>query len=155
MNTEECFGTLCRQRNTVRKESPETQRTNTWFFLHGNAPAHRSVLVNDFLAKNNVTTLEHPPHSPDLVPVEFYLFLRLKLALKGQCFCDATGIIKNATEELKRLPGMFPTPLQSLADVYTCKRDYFEGNVAYMIVFFCISQKECDSRDILKLPRMT
>jgi hypothetical protein len=60
-------------------------------------------LVKDFLAKNNVTTLEHHPHSPDLVPVEFYLFLRLKPALKGQCFCDVTEIIKNAMEELKRL----------------------------------------------------
>jgi transposase len=125
VNKEECFGTLCRLRNAVRKKSPETQRTNIWFLLHGNAPAHRSVLVKDFLSKNKVTTLEHPPHSPDLVPAGFYLFLRLKPSLKGQCFCEATGIIKNATEELKRLPGMFPTILQSLADAYTCKRGLF------------------------------
>ena len=29
---------------------------------------------------------------------------RMKSRLKGQSFCDATDIIKNATEELKRLP---------------------------------------------------
>jgi hypothetical protein len=29
--------------------------------LHYNAPVHRSVLVQDVLAENNVTTLEHPP----------------------------------------------------------------------------------------------
>jgi len=32
-----------------------------------------------------------------------YLFPRLKSALKGWRLCDATYIIKNATEELKRL----------------------------------------------------
>jgi hypothetical protein len=34
---------------------------------------------------------------------DFYLFPRLKSALKGRRFCDATDIIKIATEELKRL----------------------------------------------------
>jgi hypothetical protein len=33
---------------------------NSWFLLHDNAPAQRSVLVEDFLTKKNVTTLEHP-----------------------------------------------------------------------------------------------
>ena len=44
------------------------------YLLHDNAPAHWSVLVKDFLAKNNVTMLEHPPYSPDLAVVDFYLF---------------------------------------------------------------------------------
>jgi histone-lysine N-methyltransferase SETMAR len=30
--------------------------------------------------------LEHPPYSPDLAPSDFYLFLKLKLFLAGQCF---------------------------------------------------------------------
>ena len=67
-----------------------------------NAPAHRSVLVKDFLAKTNVTTLQHLPFSHDPAPVDFYLLLRLKSALMGLRFCDATDIIKNAKEELKR-----------------------------------------------------
>jgi len=60
-------------------------------------------LVKYFLANNNVTRLEPLPHSPDVVPADFYLFARLKSALKGRGFCDATDIIKNATEELKML----------------------------------------------------
>jgi hypothetical protein len=60
-------------------------------------------LVKDFLAKKNVTTLEHPPHSPDLVTADVFLFPQLKSALKGRSFCDATDIMKNATEELKRI----------------------------------------------------
>jgi len=60
-------------------------------------------LVKDFLAKNNATRLEPLPYSPYLVPADFHLFPQLKLALKGRGFCDATDIIKNATEELKML----------------------------------------------------
>jgi len=60
-------------------------------------------LIKDFLAKNNMTTLEHPPYFPDLAPADFYLFPRPLSALKRQRFYDATDIIKNATEELKRL----------------------------------------------------
>ena len=68
-----------------------------------NAPAHRSVFVKDFLAKNSVTTLDHPPYSPYPATADFYLFPRLISALKGLCFSDATDIIENATVELKRL----------------------------------------------------
>jgi transposase len=37
-------------------------------------PTYGPVLVKDFLAKNNVTTLEHPPYSPDFSPADFYPF---------------------------------------------------------------------------------
>ena len=73
------------------------------FLLHDNAPAHRSILVKDSLAKNSVTTLEHPPNNADLGPATFYLFPRQKSALKGRRLCDATDIINNATKELKRI----------------------------------------------------
>jgi len=74
-----------------------------WFLFHDNAAAHRSVLVKDCLEKSNVTTLRHPPHSPDLVTVDFYLSLRQKSALKELSFCDATHFINNAREGLKRV----------------------------------------------------
>jgi histone-lysine N-methyltransferase SETMAR len=81
--------------DAVRRKRPEKWRTSSWFLLHDNAPAHRSV-GQDFLTKNNVTTLEHPPYSPKLAAADFYLFPRLISALKGRRFCDATDI-KNAT----------------------------------------------------------
>jgi hypothetical protein len=37
--------------DAVRRELPEKWRNNILFFLHNNAPAHRSVLVKDFIAK--------------------------------------------------------------------------------------------------------
>jgi len=65
-----------------QKETWKKWKTNSWFLHHDNAPAHPSVLVKDFLAKNNVTTLEHPPYSPDLAAADFYLFPGMKSALK-------------------------------------------------------------------------
>jgi len=91
-----------RLRDAVRRKPPEKLRTNSWFLLHDDAPARRLVLINDFLA-NNMTSLEHNQHSPDLVPADLYLFPRLKSATKGRRFCGVTDIIKNVAEDLKRL----------------------------------------------------
>jgi len=44
------------------------------FLLHNNAPAHRSTLVKDFLAKINVTTLEHRPYFSDMAAADFFPF---------------------------------------------------------------------------------
>jgi transposase len=87
--------------DAIRRKCLEKWRTSSWFLLHDNAAAHMSVLIKDFLAKNKVTTLEHPSYSLDLTATDFYLFARLKSALKGRRFCDSTDVIKNATEELK------------------------------------------------------
>jgi len=58
----------------------------------------------------------------------------------------ATGVIKNATEELKRLSQngfqeWFQHPYSRWQKCIFAQGDYFEGNVAEMIVLFCISQK--------------
>ena len=86
-----------------------------------------------------------PPQSPDLAPADFYLFPRLISAFKLRRLCDATDIIKNATDELKAfakwLPGMFPTPSQSFPECIVAQEGYFEGNVAEITAMFCISQK--------------
>jgi transposase len=89
------------------RKVPEKLRTNSRFLLHDNAPAHWTVSVKDFLSKKNVTTLEHSPYSPDLAAAHLYLFPRPRLALMRRRFCDSTDIIKNATEELKRLSQNF------------------------------------------------
>jgi len=71
-------------RDAVRRKYPEKWRTNSWFLLHVNAPARRSVYVKHFLAQNNVTTLEHPPYCHNLVAADCHLLPPLKSALKGQ-----------------------------------------------------------------------
>jgi hypothetical protein len=110
--------------------APKNWESSSWCPRHDNAPARRWVLVKDFVTTNNVATLEHPSYSPDLTAADFYLFPRLKSVLKGKRFCDDTDIIRNATEELKRLSqkwlsGMFPTRLRWQAEVCICTRGVF------------------------------
>ena len=109
MNKETHIDSPRRARDAVgtKAHPPPKRRINRCFLLHNNAPAHRSVQVKDFLAKNGVTTFGHPLYSSDLAPADLYLFPSLKSALKRRRFCDATDIIKNSTEELKRLAQNF------------------------------------------------
>jgi len=74
------------------------------------------------------------------------LISRLKSALKGQRFCGASDIIKNATEELKWLSSNGPLECLHHFDsrwqkFVIAQGEYFEGNVAKMIKLFCISHK--------------
>jgi len=58
--------------NAVKRQLPENG--DSLFPLHDNAPAHRLDLVKDFVRKNNVETLEHPPYSHHLATSDFYVF---------------------------------------------------------------------------------
>jgi hypothetical protein len=78
---------------------------------------------------NNVTTLEPPPYSPDLVPTYFYLFPRLRSALKGRRFYNATDTIKNVTEELKRLSQMVSENVSSAFTVADRSAYLYKGTI--------------------------
>ena len=62
---------LRRLREAVCFKRPVKWRTESWFLFYENAPAHRSILVKDFLANNSVTTLEFPSYSSDHVADDF------------------------------------------------------------------------------------
>jgi hypothetical protein len=47
---------------------------------HDNAPAHYALKVREFLTKNSITKMNHPPYSPDLAPANFWLFPKLKMS---------------------------------------------------------------------------
>jgi hypothetical protein len=50
-----------------------------------------------------VKTLKHSPYSLDLSPAVFYLSLDWNQRWRDSAFFYATDIIKNTTDELKRL----------------------------------------------------
>jgi len=90
VNKEMYIETLHGLRDTVRTKRPEkwTMLQHTgWFWSR---------------IKEQRDNMEHTSCSPDLTPVDCYLLPRLKSALKRGLFY-ATGIIKYATEDLKRL----------------------------------------------------
>jgi hypothetical protein len=66
---------LKRLHEVVRTKRPEL-RPNDWILHHDIATAHKALSVKQFLAQKSISELEHPPHSPDLVPNDFWLFLK-------------------------------------------------------------------------------
>jgi transposase len=100
---------------------------------HDNAPAHSVFRVKEFLAKKNVTVVEHAPYSPDLAPSDFFLFPRIKIMLKGEHFDDIDDIKSNTTITLNGISeNDFQACFQSRK---TCMQrrvhaegDYFEGD---------------------------
>jgi len=69
-----------RQVRTAKFQSSE------WFLLHDNVPSYNAAIVKKFLVNRNVAVLHHPHDSPDLAPVDYFLFPKLKLSLKGRHF---------------------------------------------------------------------
>jgi len=51
-------------------EKLQKWRTSSWFLLHDDGTARRSVLVKESLAKNKVMTLEHHPYTADLAAAD-------------------------------------------------------------------------------------
>jgi hypothetical protein len=73
-----------------------------FFLLHDYAPAHKPASVCRFLTQKNVSTVYHPPYCLDLSSPEYFLFLKVKLKLKGLHFMDVVEIEEAITDELKK-----------------------------------------------------
>jgi histone-lysine N-methyltransferase SETMAR len=85
---------LTRLQESVRRKSPGLW-PDKWILHQDNAPVHDALRVREFLAKNSITKMDHPPYSPDLAPCDFWLFPKLKNALKGQRLADLSDIQHN------------------------------------------------------------
>jgi len=90
-------------RERVRRKRPELWENDSWILHQDNAPAHSALSVKRFLAKNRTPVLQHPPYSPDLAPCDFWLFPKLKSALKGTHFESVEAVKTKTTEVLKTL----------------------------------------------------
>ena len=116
----------------IRRVRPELHRTGSWVLLHDNAPAHAAIRVRQFLAQRSVTVIDHPPYSPDLAPADFFLFPRLKIALKGTRFEDLDDIQESVTKTLQTIPaeafsGSFHKLFERCQRCIEGEGDYFEG----------------------------
>jgi hypothetical protein len=86
VNKELYLKAMKRLREAVRRKMPEAWTNKTWMLHHYNAPAHASLLICEFLAKNEKSVVPQLPYSPDLVPADFFLFPQLKSTLKVRRF---------------------------------------------------------------------
>ncbi|UYV61267.1 hypothetical protein LAZ67_1004166 [Cordylochernes scorpioides] len=90
-------------REAIRQKRPDLWKNKIWLLHHDNAPAHTSLLVRDFLAKNNTLMMPQPPYSPDLAPCDFFLFPKLKRPMKGRRYATLDEIKTASEEELKKI----------------------------------------------------
>jgi hypothetical protein len=113
-------GVLNRLISRIRRLYPDLYCTHNFFLLHDNTPVHSAALIRQFLAQKQVTILQHLPYSPDLAPVDHFLFPKVKLQLKGARFDTITAIQKAVTDKLQAIPTEdFPMPRRSWKHVLT------------------------------------
>jgi len=123
---------LKRLRDSVREKRPEMWSSGDWFLHHDNATAHTALSEQQFLAKNNMTVIPHPPYSPDLAPCDFFLFPHMKCQMKGKCFADVSEVEKKMLEVLNISTEEFQKCFQQWEKCwYKCsesKGAYFDGD---------------------------
>jgi hypothetical protein len=64
-------------------KSPELW-PNDWILHHDSTQAHKALSVKQLLNQKSITGMEHPPYSPHLAPNNFWLFPKIKFAMKGR-----------------------------------------------------------------------
>ena len=133
VNKEYYLEVMGRLREAIQKKRPELWKNNSWLSHHDNAPAHSSLLVRNFLAKNNTVIMPQPPYSPDLAPCDFFLFPRLKSPMKGRRFAKFEEIKTESRRELKDIPKSayqkcFEDWKKRWHKCIISEGDYFEGD---------------------------
>lgn len=116
--------------NALRKKRPNCEIENL-IFHQDNAPPHRSeetVMTIDFLGYER---LQHPPYSPDLAPMDFAVFPRLKAELRGRRF-DSEDELKYAVRtsvrsfEKEWYATVYQNWVKRHEKCIQCRGDYFE-----------------------------
>ena len=133
VNKEYYLEVICRLREAIRKKCPELWKNNSWLLHQGNAPAHSSLLVRNFLAKNNTVIRPQPSYSPDLSPCDFFLFPRLKRRMKEWRFATIQEIKTESLRKLKDIPKSayqkcFEDWRKRWHKCIISEGDYFEGD---------------------------
>jgi hypothetical protein len=91
-----------RLRDAVRSKRRDSGRQGQWFLHHDNAPSHTWLVVQLFLAEKDNPVITQPPYSPDLVPIDFWLFRTLEMGHNGTRFATIGDIKSNRTTEIRK-----------------------------------------------------
>ena len=123
---------MTRLRESVWRKRPGLW-PDKWILHHDNAPAHDALRFREFLAKNSITKMDHPPYSPDLAPCDFWLFPKLKNSLKGQRFADLSEIQRDVKTLLRGIPendfqDCFRQLHHRLTKCVASQGEYFKGD---------------------------
>ena len=97
-----------------------------------NAPAHKCVLVQNFLKEEKVVQVSHPLYSPDFSPCNFFLFPLLKKTLSGRRYESRNALGSAIYQCLPGIPekayfSAFTEWISRLEKCVSVKGEYFEG----------------------------
>jgi hypothetical protein len=70
----------------IRRKPPDKWRNNCWALNLENAPAHASLLVQQFLASTNKTVIPHLPTHRTSPPAIFFAILEDEIEAQGETF---------------------------------------------------------------------
>ena len=115
--------------SSCRRFGTKKSVRNHHFWLRNN-PDKRS---SGQLAKNSITNMDHPSYLPDFAPCDFWLFQKLKNALKVQRFADLSDIQRNVKTSLRGIPetdfqDCFRKRHHRLTKCIAAQGEYFEGD---------------------------
>lgn len=96
------------------------KRLDSIIFHQDNAPAHTTVHTHLEIELLGFERFPHPPYNPDLAPMDFDIFPKLKSALQGIKFHDF-GELKRATVTLNAFRFLDTDWCQSVYDKWVAR----------------------------------
>ena len=103
VNTELYLIVLKRLREAVRRKRPEAWTHKTWVLYHDNAPPQASLLIREFLAKQETVGVPQPS-TLQIGPCGLFLFPKLKSIIKDRRFQTVEEIKDNSLQDLRTIP---------------------------------------------------
>jgi hypothetical protein len=132
VNGKFCCDVLRQLRENIWCKRPVKWCYNSWALHHDNAPAHALFAVQQILASTKMIVIPHPPYLLDLTTCDFFLFLKMKLKLKGQCYDSIEQIQIKSQNMMKLMQNDFQNCFLSWKCCWnhciSAEGDYFEGN---------------------------
>ena len=99
--------------------------------MMGDLRVHLSILlsVQQFLTKNGMNPMLHPPYSLDLTPRDFFLFPQMKKVLKGK-FCQCgRGKTKNGRSTKRHQNPQVQNCFEQWEKILMCVLHQMEGTL--------------------------
>uniref|UniRef100_A0A0K0EXG8 Histone-lysine N-methyltransferase SETMAR n=1 Tax=Strongyloides venezuelensis TaxID=75913 RepID=A0A0K0EXG8_STRVS len=69
---------LSKMKDEIKKKRPIIAKKKEFLIQHDNARSHITVKTMQKLNELGFEVLSHPPHSPDIAPSDYHLFLSLQ-----------------------------------------------------------------------------
>ncbi len=91
-------------RESMRRCHPLIWRQQNWGLLQDNASAHISNPVQNFLLDKGIPQLPHPGYSPNLTPLDYWFFSRVKSVVKGIHFHSADDLKTAVDNAIATIP---------------------------------------------------